>query len=96
MQPLHNTGMHPFAAPHVLEPRPSDVPFPTTKAGLEEAKATLEETLTEYIASVTLAKEAVALELAQRMEVEASIGDDIVVTTLGTGSAIPSKYRNGE
>jgi ribonuclease Z len=23
-------------------------------------------------------------------------GDDVVVTTLGTGSSMPSKYRNGE
>jgi ribonuclease Z len=23
-------------------------------------------------------------------------GDDVVITTLGTGSALPSKYRNGE
>lgn len=23
-------------------------------------------------------------------------GDDVVVTTLGTGSALPSKYRNGK
>lgn len=27
---------------------------------------------------------------------EEKVGDGIVVTPLGTGSAIPSKYRNGE
>lgn len=26
---------------------------------------------------------------------ERQAGDDVVITTLGTGSALPSKYRNG-
>jgi len=44
-----------------------------------------------------------ALFKKMRAEVEAEElsrpkqpGNDVVITTLGTGSALPSKYRNGE
>ena len=35
------------------------------------------------------------LELGSSRVVEPGPGDDFRITTLGTGSALPSKYRNG-
>lgn len=95
LKPYHNIGMYPAAAPQILEPRPSDTPFPTTSAGLEEAKLKVRESMAEYAAAVDAAREAVRNEIAHRTQIRPGPGDDIVVTTLGTGSAIPSKYRNG-
>jgi hypothetical protein len=37
-----------------------------------------------------------AAELASTRIAEPGPGDDFRITTLGTGSALPSKYRNGE
>ena len=96
LKPYHNIGMYPASAPHLLEPRPSDTPFPTTAAGLEEAKVKVRESMADYAAAVDAARTAVQNEITQRSQAALGAGEDIIVTTLGTGSAIPSKYRNGE
>jgi ribonuclease Z len=73
-----------------------DTVFPTDQAGLAEARDTLRRDHPEYAASVDAAHAAIAADADRRALLSPRPGDDIVVTTLGTGSAIPSIYRNGE
>jgi len=65
-------------------------------AGLSEQELfdRLDKTIPTFTAEVRKARAKVA-ELAQTKG-ERQPGDDVVVTALGTGSSMPSKYRNGE
>lgn len=48
-----------------------------------------------YLEALEVAREEVAKGERERVGKDAGPAGDLVVTTLGTGSAIPSKYRNG-
>jgi vacuolar-type H+-ATPase subunit E/Vma4 len=48
----------------------------------------------EYLAHIPQCRASIESEQLQHQAQEP--GDDLVVTTLGTGSAMPSKYRNGK
>lgn len=85
--------MHPPAPPKVVEDHAKDRPFPTKPAELEWAKDVLAKESPEYTLACEAAQSTVASDPRSSTPSTAP-GDDIVVTTLGTGSAIPSKYRN--
>lgn len=51
--------------------------------------------LPKFLKIAKQARVAVQIESDARAQAEKSPGDDIVVTALGTGSSLPSKYRNG-
>lgn len=55
----------------------------------------LEELVPGFTEEIEKAREAV-IAGEQSGERERRVVDDVVVTTLGTGSSLPSKYRNGE
>lgn len=85
--------MHPPAPPKVLPSGPKDRPFPTNKAELEWAKDVLAKESPDYALACEAAQKAVASD-PRSSQTSTAPGHDITVTTLGTGSAIPSKYRN--
>ena len=63
----------------------------------EETKAHANVTWADYKSLVQASRKALDREEKERMGLEPSCpGSDIRVTALGTGSAMPSKYRNGE
>lgn len=62
----------------------------------ENDKTRSKEVWTEYLELAEAAKESVRAARVARVDKPALPGGDIKVTALGTGSAMPSKYRNGE
>jgi hypothetical protein len=92
LKPYHTTRIFP-PSPPVVEPAVKGDPGYPAKEELEQAKEMVLQEMPEY---AQLVRDA----LAKTMEVDEDMatGDDhgMVVTPLGTGSAIPSKYRNGE
>ena len=62
------------------------------------AKLHSKETWAEYLRLTNIAQAAIAKEEASRSArgLGQEPGDSIRVTPLGTGSAVPSKYRNGQ
>jgi hypothetical protein len=78
-----------------LEPKPKlqklqNKPFDHIDPGSDANQAV--EDLTEYLADANEAKQAI-------MDIDSaddSPGANVEITTLGTGSSVPSKYRNGE
>lgn len=91
--PNHLVSMHPPKETELLENHVKDAQFPTND---EEVVLDAERNGgTDYAKAADVAREEVAAKAAMRNEThELQPGDDIVVTTLGTGSAIPSKFRN--
>lgn len=89
-------SMYPPKPAEVLERLEKDQQFPTDPSALEALRQRMRDESPEYAAAADAAQASVAEEAIKRVNVQAVPGDDIVVTTLGTGSAIPSKYRNGE
>lgn len=88
------TGMYPPKPPTIPPPgEKARQPFPTAHAQLGAARQSIRDELPEFAAACSAAQEVIAAEEKKRT-VQPGPGDDIVVTTLGTGSAIPSKYRN--
>lgn len=85
--------MHPPAPPALIPTHSKDRPFPTTTSELEWAKDVLSKESTDYALACDEARKAVAAD-PRATQTSTDVGDDITVTTLGTGSAIPSKYRN--
>lgn len=78
-----------------LEPKPvlrklDQLPFDHSHPNSPACKEV--ETLTEYIADAAEAKQAIA-EMPKAEEI---LGGEVEITTLGTGSSLPSKYRNGK
>lgn len=72
------------------EPRP---PLVTAEDTFHPALAAREQgTLPNPFADVYNQAKA---RVAAQPHADASPGSDVVITTLGTGSAMPSKYRNG-
>lgn len=94
--PNHMVQMYPAKPVALVEDHIKDVAFPTDEAGLVAAREALRQTHAEYAAAVDAAQAAIAADAKRRGWRTPLPGDDIVVTTLGTGSAIPSIYRNGE
>nr|XP_018259272.1 uncharacterized protein I303_08200 [Kwoniella dejecticola CBS 10117]OBR81430.1 hypothetical protein I303_08200 [Kwoniella dejecticola CBS 10117] len=86
--------MHPPAPVTMLETHEKDIPFLITKEEGESARETIRQDMPEYSIACDAAQIAVSSALRSGPPSEKQIGDVIVVTTLGTGSAIPSKYRN--
>lgn len=88
------TGMYPATAPAMAEPGlKAQPPFPSAPTEIDAARAKIAEESPDFAAACTAAQAAIAAEEKTR-QVTPQPGDDIVVTTLGTGSAIPAKYRN--
>jgi ribonuclease Z len=85
--------MHPPAAPAILPPHAKDRPFPTNPSDVQWAREVLSRESQDYTLACEEARRNVANDPRSTVT-ETKPGDDITVTTLGTGSAIPSKYRN--
>lgn len=76
-----------------------DIPFTVTEDQADDAREKVKKEKKEYGEVCEKARNTVRqLDMEKAKAKEMSNGneqsDDIVVTTLGTGSAIPSKYRN--
>jgi len=92
LQSGHQLKMQPKGQLEMLS-HDRDVPYPSTPDGVEAARQGFAKDMPEYAAECAKAREAVRAD--PRWSVSSrDPGSDIVVTTLGTGSAIPSKYRN--
>ncbi|WWD21385.1 hypothetical protein CI109_105870 [Kwoniella shandongensis] len=86
--------MHPPSPVSVLPPHEKDVPFRITSSEGGAAREKIRHDMPEYAQACDVAQEAVKADPRSTTPLAPLPGDDIVVTTLGTGSAIPSKYRN--
>lgn len=89
-------GMQPAKAPVVGERILKDQQFPLDPSVLDATRERVRAEWPEFATVIDAARARVEEEAAKRVDVKSVPGDDIVITTLGTGSAIPSKYRNGE
>ncbi|KIR35362.1 ribonuclease Z [Cryptococcus deuterogattii MMRL2647] len=105
--PSNVTFIHPndfvkMYPPSPLETFPwheKDLPFTVTENQADDAREKVKKEKKEYGEVCEKARNTVRqLDMekakAKEMNNENEYSDDIVVTTLGTGSAIPSKYRN--
>lgn len=92
--PNHEISMHPLGPPHIIPHHMKDRPFPSSQADLAWARDVLATEIPEYAQACSRAKASVEADPRYQTPGSSQPGDDIVVTTLGTGSAIPSKYRN--
>ncbi|KAK4685904.1 ribonuclease Z, partial [Tremellales sp. Uapishka_1] len=89
----HQIKMHPPALAEILPNHEKDVPFSLTEPGDHlNAKNKFAQEMGAYLQATEAARKAVADE--PNKVGKPAVGDNIVVTTLGTGSALPSKYRN--
>ncbi|WVF65453.1 hypothetical protein IAT40_000181 [Kwoniella sp. CBS 6097] len=86
--------MHPPADVTTLPHHDKDVPFLFTRSESEAAQEQIRQDMPEYAQAVDAALTAVSSDPRSINPRTPKPGDDITVTTLGTGSAIPSKYRN--
>ncbi|WVR08979.1 hypothetical protein IAU60_006038 [Kwoniella sp. DSM 27419] len=86
--------MYPAAPVSAIPPHDKDVPFSVTEPELASAHEKIKTDMPDYAEAVDAAKAAVSADPRSTNLPSPRSGDDIVVTTLGTGSAIPSKYRN--
>jgi ribonuclease Z len=93
LEPNMEVRMHPPAAPVRSPPHPKDRPFPISPDTLAQEIKELANLSPEYAVACEEARRKVASD-PRNQESATQPGDDITVTTLGTGSAIPSKYRN--
>ena len=91
-QPHMFTRIFPSTPPQVIVTGDSDPGYPAVRE-LESAQKLVMDEMPEYADLVKKAWEKTAA-IEDAMTVEDDFG--MVVTPLGTGSAIPSKYRNGE
>ena len=85
--------MQPPAPPTILPAHPRDIAFPSDADHIESALRQLREELPDYASACEKARQSVRAD-PRWTENAKDAGSDIVVTTLGTGSALPSKYRN--
>ena len=93
LQPYHQIRMQPPAPPKILSAHPRDIAFPTNADDIKIACRHLKEELPDYASACEQARQSVRAD-PRWTETARDAGSDIVVTTLGTGSALPSKYRN--
>ena len=91
--PNHAIRMHPPGKACIEDPHRKDPPFPTTIDAALAARRELVKGLPEYAIACAKARSSVRAD-ERWTSAERFVGDDIVVTTLGTGSALPSKHRN--
>ncbi|TXT09068.1 hypothetical protein VHUM_02542 [Vanrija humicola] len=92
-KPNHAVSMYPIKPLEVIETHIKDTQFPTDAEVLAADLAS--SPATDYAKAADAARAEVAAKAAAVAETHVpQPGDDIVVTTLGTGSAIPSKFRN--
>ncbi|WWC91109.1 uncharacterized protein L201_006050 [Kwoniella dendrophila CBS 6074] len=86
--------MHPPAPVTVVDNHNKDTPFLISHSEAESARDTIRQDMPEYSHACDEAHTAILADPRSTNSTPSSIGDDITVTTLGTGSAIPSKHRN--
>ncbi|ORY33064.1 hypothetical protein BCR39DRAFT_520998 [Naematelia encephala] len=84
-----STEQPPVISPH----HERDVPFPGTASEVEAATGEMLADMPDFERAMKIARERVRADPRWNAEVSEA-GDDITITTLGTGSAVPSKYRN--
>ncbi|WVQ73573.1 hypothetical protein IAR50_003151 [Cryptococcus sp. DSM 104548] len=95
LEPNDFCRMHPRSEVGVLPRHEKDVPFTVgPEEAVQKAKERVEEHYPEYAEACKKAQEAVRADPRSNEQVGGEPGDDLIITTLGTGSAIPSKYRN--
>lgn len=91
--PQHSIRMHPPGALETLSLIDRFGPYTATPEGVECARWRLRKESPRYAELCDRAK--IAVEADPRFtSTSDEIGNDLLITTLGTGSAIPSKYRN--
>ncbi|WRT69179.1 uncharacterized protein IL334_006163 [Kwoniella shivajii] len=86
--------MHPPSDFTTVDNHEKDVPFLITASEADSARETIRRDMPEYAQACDIAQKALLADPRSTNPSPPIIGDDITVTTLGTGSAIPSKYRN--
>ncbi|WVW79468.1 hypothetical protein I302_101437 [Kwoniella bestiolae CBS 10118] len=86
--------MHQPGAVTVVDTHEKDLPFSITSSEAEVARETIRQDMPEYAIACDQAHQAILADPRSTHPPTPKVGDDITVTTLGTGSAIPSKYRN--
>jgi ribonuclease Z len=87
--------MHPAGQAEVLPNHEKDRSVPNNPKAIESARteAFLSDNMEPYVKACVKARDASFRDPRFRTP-RTFPGDDIIVTTLGTGSALPSKYRN--
>lgn len=93
LAPNHFRTMQPLKELTMLGRNERDIAYPTTIQDAQTARRDLLKTLPDFAVECQKAREAVRSDPKWNKPTQ-EVGDDITVTTLGTGSAIPSKYRN--
>jgi ribonuclease Z len=85
--------MHPPGKAEIVPNHEKDRPFPTNDKDISHARTKMLSEMRDFAEACTAARHSAFQDPRYHTPPRFS-GDDIVVTTLGTGSAIPSKYRN--
>jgi ribonuclease Z len=87
--------MHPAGQAEVVANHEKDRSMPNNPQAIEAARTEVFESdnMEPYVKACLEARDAVSRDPRSQTP-RRFAGDDIVVTTLGTGSALPSKYRN--
>ncbi|KAK6906129.1 hypothetical protein I203_100113 [Kwoniella mangroviensis CBS 8507] len=86
--------MHQPAPVTTVDNHEKDIPFLITSSEAAAARETIRQDMPEYAIACDQARQAILSDPRSINPSEPQTGDDITITTLGTGSAIPSKYRN--
>ncbi|TYJ56176.1 hypothetical protein B9479_003162 [Cryptococcus floricola] len=95
LEPNHFCKMHPLSDIFVFPWNEKDVPFTIGPEEVQQkARERVEGEYPEYAEACKKAQDAVRADPRSNEVQGGEPGDDLVITTLGTGSAIPSKYRN--
>ncbi len=85
--------MYPSQKASIAPRHRKDIPFPSTVNDLKAAQQAFVDDMPEYAELCARTREAVRKDPRWQTD-RREVGDDITVTTLGTGSASPSKHRN--
>lgn len=93
LQPNQEMKLQPPGPLHLASHHEKDIPFPSSSEDLARSRRERAAVDTEFFAAVDQARASVRAD-ARWNAALTEVSDNITVTTLGTGSAIPSKYRN--
>lgn len=93
LQTNHTVCIYPPGKAAVSPRSSRDIAFPSSIDAIQQAQRAFVREMPEYEASCSRAQEAIRAD-PRWSSGRTGAGDDITVTTLGTGSALPSKYRN--
>jgi ribonuclease Z len=93
LMPNYQVTMYPPAEGGMLPDHPKDRLFPGTAEELVSAQVEAFAAMPDFAKAIQVACKAVRADPLWETKQDFP-GHDITVTTLGTGSAIPSKYRN--